>query len=49
MKANILGQKIVQLYKLSAEQLSKQRQYDYSLRSLKMVIIAAGIYLYFEK
>lgn len=31
------------MYKLCTIQLSKQKQYDYSLRSLKSVLLSAGI------
>ena len=37
-----LAKKIVVLYKLSAEQLSKQYHYDFGLRSMKTVLIMAG-------
>ena len=40
--SRILAKKIVMLYKLSKEQLSKQFHYDFGLRSLKAVLVLAG-------
>ena len=38
----MLGKKVVLLFQLCQDQLSLQRQYDYSLRSLKSLLISAG-------
>ncbi len=38
----MLAKKMVVLYKLSREQLSKQHHYDFGLRALKYVLVMAG-------
>ena len=40
--AKVLGQKLTSLFALCNLQLSKQSHYDWTLRSLKAILVAAG-------